>query len=94
MEGIHFHPSLYAKYPTLVIPILLKIQNKTLHKKRIIEKSAGRDLLQQKLLRTFNAIRKVQDFLIDEANTLNVHIFETGNSTLEESTAQIISLLE
>ena len=94
IEGIHFEADLNRTKKIKVIPVLLKIGDRTKHQKRISEKSAGRTDLKNKLKDNFAAIRTIQDFLIKEARSANCLIIDTGRIKAGDVIIKIIDYVQ
>lgn len=89
-EGIHIDPELFNQYGSdlAVSLFLLTVSNPGIHKARIREKCSYRPTLLTRLEEYFPRIRDLQELLIEEARSQDVHIVDTGGSK-EESHREI-----
>lgn len=94
-DGIHFSPQSSNKHPDVnIIPILLIIQDESIHRQRIREKAQGRKELEELLLENIHTARKIQDFLISEAKDNNCLFIDTGKDTVEQTLEKIVDIID
>lgn len=91
LEGIHFDPVFTEKSKILVIPVLLTISNKRILKKRIIQKSAGRKKLKNKLISHIDEIFSIQKYLVNEARKHGYIILDTSEDPLDTTFNKLIN---
>ncbi len=84
IEGVHLAPNILIRSvleESHVIMILFYLENEEEHLRRI--KSRGSEVIQRgadRYLRSFQEIRNIQTYLVEEANKLNIPIIETSDS--------------
>lgn len=86
IEGVHLAPNILNRSildESHVLMILLYLENEEEHLRRI--QSRGSEVKQRsadRYLSSFQAIRKIQTYLVEEANKLNIPIIETSDGTI------------
>ena len=93
-DGIHFDPRLKETNKDVqIVPILLTLKNSEIQRQRIMEKSGGREELEEILLSNIETSRNIQDYLIREAKQRGVFILDTGTDSVVESLNKIINAI-
>ncbi|KKU91769.1 MAG: 2-phosphoglycerate kinase [Candidatus Jorgensenbacteria bacterium GW2011_GWA1_48_11] len=93
-EGIHFSPkNREADKAVKIIPILLTLQDKEAHKRRIIEKCNGRNELEQRLLDGMKTARLIQEFLIREAKENGTIVVDTSFDIVKQTLNKILKII-
>ncbi|MCE7747517.1 MAG: AAA family ATPase [Candidatus Heimdallarchaeota archaeon] len=86
IEGVHLAPNILNRSileESHVLMILLYLENEEEHLRRI--RSRGSEVKQRgadRYLSSFQEIRKIQTYLVEEANKLNIPIIETSDGTI------------
>ncbi len=86
IEGVHLAPNILNRSvldESHVLMILFYLENEEEHLRRI--QSRGSEVKQRgadRYLSSFQEIRKIQTYLVEEANKLNIPIIETSDGTI------------
>lgn len=96
LEGVHMHPSFIQNIPkdndAIVVPIMLSVSNKDLLRQRF--KGRGQQATNrraERYLENFDAIWRLQEFLVSEAKRSNISIISNDNK--EQALRQIMGTI-
>lgn len=96
LEGVHVHPSLVEKLPrgtdAIVVPIMLVVLKPDVLRERFNARGEeAPDRRAERYLQHFDAIWRMQTFLLDEANRWKVPVI--SNSDTEKAVQQVMKVV-
>jgi 2-phosphoglycerate kinase len=93
LEGVHLVPGMLpAQLPdALVVPCMLSIEDETAHAQHFFARDAGSQRPTAKYLDRFAEIRRLQDYLVEQAEREGVPVIE--NESADDATAAVAELV-